>query len=560
MGKAIKIFRSLVKLKHLKQIYSHYFVLVSDACYKSKARFYWGLALLLSLVILISNIFEISVSGAEQSTLDKMLKIRWSSPEPSHQIVILDIDEKTLAKLAPSLGRWPWKREVLAEVLSEIESAGASSIIFNVLITDPDKGNEQSDAILDQVAQSSKIVVYPMVRLPKINDGKSALHIGDLSGTKLLGTSNPTVAVILSGMQGMQKSMGISNLDGDDDGVLRQYNLNRIEESWAMPTLVGRAISLANIMPEVVSTTPYTLNWRNKHGSYQRISFVDYYASLSDSNVDVDKWSNVFKGKHIVIGASAPGISNPKSTAVNTLTDDNEIIATALDDAINGTNLKPAPRWAMAVLAIIFVFFLAYMFSSGNLADELNIFFTVIEFSSVAIMFLAISYTNYFMDMTPLATYGMAFFMVAKVHQNLTERIVKGSPEHFGSLAKTIDAPSLIGVLAFYEAGSHRKFLNKTHVQLAKIFGLKRVFLCFDVFGENMILSSLEDIGCIVIVKDGNNSDEFKEQLVNYSGLEGIVNSKFDIYEFPISYRDESQLISKYIGNKMLLSISNLSL
>ena len=220
--------------------------LLSRFCYSSRANFYWQLAGFVSVAILVTSLIGLSLFGAEQNTFDALIKMRWSSPVPSKDIVILDIDEKSLSKLAPSLGRWPWKREVMAEVLSELENSGAKSIIFNVLITDPDIGNEQSDAVLNDVAVASKVVVFPLVRLPKTNDSRSSLRVSALSGSVLKDKSkDPTVAVILPGMQGMHKSMGFSNLEADNDGILRQYSINRVEDGWSMPSLVGRALELS---------------------------------------------------------------------------------------------------------------------------------------------------------------------------------------------------------------------------------------------------------------------------------------------------------------------------
>ena len=47
--------------------------------------------------------------GAPKPTHDVILKGRFSSPAPSRDILILDIDERTLASLAPQHGRWPWR-------------------------------------------------------------------------------------------------------------------------------------------------------------------------------------------------------------------------------------------------------------------------------------------------------------------------------------------------------------------------------------------------------------------------------------------------------------------
>lgn len=544
-------FRKYKLAAYINHHYSVGFSKVSDFCYRSRVNFYWLLAGIVSSAILISSLLGLSLFGAEQNTFDTLIKMRWSSPKPSQEIVILDIDEKSLAKLAPSLGRWPWKREVMAEVLSEIEGAGAKSVIFNILITDPDITDKQSDAILDEVANASKKVVFPLVRLPNQNDNKSMLHASHITGLALQNkTNDPTVAVIMPGMNGMIKSMGISNLDADDDGILRQYSINRVEHDWSMPTLVGKAINIAKLKTNVDSDSPYYLNWRNKKGTYQRISISDYIETLQGNGSFKPEF---FNDKHVIIGASAAGISSPKATSANILTDDNEILATALDDALNGSNLKPIPSWLMTLLAIMFVTYLAAMFSAGTASDGTDTVFAAIEILSVGVMFIGVSYTNYFIDITPLATYGLAFFTVAKVHQSLAERVIKGSPEHLGELS--IKQPKVMAIFAFEKENFKRTLIKKQFQSLVKTFGDKSVFLCFDVFAGDTILSSLEDIGCFVILDTIKDENPFKAKIYNSLNLEDHHSFNFGFYNIPNKFETNDKLL-EHISQKILIEVS----
>lgn len=45
---------------------------------------------------------------APKASHDTILKTRWASPKPSPSIIVVDIDERTLAALSPEHGRWPW--------------------------------------------------------------------------------------------------------------------------------------------------------------------------------------------------------------------------------------------------------------------------------------------------------------------------------------------------------------------------------------------------------------------------------------------------------------------
>ena len=523
---------------------------ISGFCYRTRANFYWQLAGLLCIGLLISSLLGLSLFGAEQNTFDTLIKMRWSSPVASKDIVILDVDEKSLSKLAPTLGRWPWKREVMAEVLSEIESAGAKSIIFNILITDPDIGNLQSDAVLNDIASGSKLIAFPLVRLPKENDLKSSLHVSALSGAVLkVKTDDPTIAVIMPGMAGMHKSIGISNLEADPDGILRQYSINRVEDKWSMPSLVGRVLGLAGIATPVSTDSPYSLNWRNKKGGYQRISFVDYLDTLEGKG---NLPSDSFVGKHVILGASAAGISSLKATSASPLTDDNEILATALDDAINGTNLKPLPSWIITILAISFIGFLAFMYDTGKASEETDIIFVAIEGLSIVIMFLAMSYTNQFIDMSPIATYGLIFFSVAKIHQGFANKVIKGSPSHISfSNNKQL---KLLAILAFEKEKYSQTHLKKHYEKLVSTFGSQSVFLCLDVFEDGTMFSSLKDVGCLVVLDIIEDANEFATK-INLALEKNEDNFAFEIYPMPRQFENNNKML-EYISQKILIEVS----
>ena len=107
---------------------------------------------------------------APQASHDVILKSRWAGPAASKSIIILDIDERSLAKMAPEHGRWPWPRSVLADGVDRLSQVGAKAVLFNVLLTDADKFNPDADSAMEAVAAMTPNVAYPMIRLNPLND------------------------------------------------------------------------------------------------------------------------------------------------------------------------------------------------------------------------------------------------------------------------------------------------------------------------------------------------------------------------------------------------------
>ena len=53
---------------------------------------------------------------------------------PGDQVVIVGIDEKSLA----ALGRWPWPRSILANLVRTLSEAGAKVIALDILLSEPE--------------------------------------------------------------------------------------------------------------------------------------------------------------------------------------------------------------------------------------------------------------------------------------------------------------------------------------------------------------------------------------------------------------------------------------
>ena len=83
--------------------------------------------------------FNASLSLAKQETVlskDELESIEESEKkEAEHKIIILDIDEKSLA----NEGRWPWSRHKLAELVTILTEYGAIVVAFDVVFSEPER-------------------------------------------------------------------------------------------------------------------------------------------------------------------------------------------------------------------------------------------------------------------------------------------------------------------------------------------------------------------------------------------------------------------------------------
>lgn len=86
------------------------------------------------------------------------LKLRLRDPHRSDaKVALLAIDDASLQEI----GRWPWSREIVAEMTQKMLDLGAASVSFDVIFAEPEKGAPESDAKLGEVIEKNadKIVL-----------------------------------------------------------------------------------------------------------------------------------------------------------------------------------------------------------------------------------------------------------------------------------------------------------------------------------------------------------------------------------------------------------------
>src|SRR5262249_53796998 len=61
---------------------------------------------------------------------------------PGGQVVIVDVDERSLA----AIGQWPWRRDVIGQLIGRLREMGAATIAFDVMFAEPDRQPAPPDA------------------------------------------------------------------------------------------------------------------------------------------------------------------------------------------------------------------------------------------------------------------------------------------------------------------------------------------------------------------------------------------------------------------------------
>lgn len=142
---------------------------------KLQNNFYLYLCALLSVLILLdASLFHIGENMRNRS-FDLMVKNRIVKAKVDPDIVIVDINEASLNAMAKEYGRWPWPRQVFGEFVENIESQNPKAIVFDILFSDADVYNPDSDTYFNDVIAGTNNTFFPMLRLSPTSDHLSKI-------------------------------------------------------------------------------------------------------------------------------------------------------------------------------------------------------------------------------------------------------------------------------------------------------------------------------------------------------------------------------------------------
>ncbi len=338
---------------------------------------------------------------------DVRLKADARTPEVDPRIVIVDIDEKSLSEV----GRWPWSRDVVANMVTRLtDELGAAVVAFDVVFAEP----QASDAMaaLNQLLEA-RPELQPQIKAiePEIEQtfDRDQQLANVLSGrpvvlgyylnqdpTALSGALPPTLfkrsqlgdlALDVTSWQGYGANLpvlqreaegGYFNPIVDKDGTVRsvpliaEYN-GGFYQSFALAT-VRRALGNPQVIPvfpegvaddygavEVIAlrSSEVELDIPVERGLLSRVNFRAKggpngggYRYVSASDVLSGQLTpNDIEGRIVLVGTTAPGLLDLRSTPVNPTYPGVEVHANVISSMLDGDYIIQ-PEYSRGLLFI----------------------------------------------------------------------------------------------------------------------------------------------------------------------------------------------------------------
>ena len=244
---------------------------------------------------------------------------RASSRPVDPSILIVEVDEKSLR----DMGAWPWLRTAHARMIDHLTAAGARTIVYDVLFSQPGANPGDDVALANSIALSGRVYLPQFIE-PGSSEGAPQQVVGPL----------PQIARGAAGL-------GSAHVLFDADGVVRRmepfqaFGPNLTPDLMTVVHRATRTIDARDITrgAETTLLIPFA-------GAPDRFPRVSFSSVLSG-----DVPSELIAGRTVFVGMTAPGLGPAFPTPVTpdaaSMTGV-QLQASILDGLRSGTMIRPA--------------------------------------------------------------------------------------------------------------------------------------------------------------------------------------------------------------------------
>ena len=304
-----------------------------------------------------------AMKPTENRLLDTSVRAQAAQLAPDPDIILVDIDEKSLARMEGDAGRWPWPRVVYAALIDGLAAQKPRAIVFDIAFVEADLFRPQDDAAFAEAVARQSNTYFPLLHLPvpKESDRIPIAKLAPYLGLAKLPQADPKARAALIPPRILPQEQwraGLISFTEDRDGVGRRYILREVIGGWQIPSLPARvAFDLGYPVPDA---DDIVLAWRGTKGAFRRVSFSDLYEDLNKSRRT--RPQDEFAGKIAIIGTTAAGLHDLRVTPIDSVHPGAEILGTAIENLKNGRAMRYTSPWwaALAGAGLIGLLYLGF--------------------------------------------------------------------------------------------------------------------------------------------------------------------------------------------------------
>ncbi len=380
----------------------------------------------------------------DRASIDDLFRLGSHPERADTSVVIATIDQNSLNHFEGEGVHWPWPREFYSALVEYLSRGGVKAVVF-----DMDLSQNEFDRLNVDARESDSLFAYSIK-----NSGRvvltSTLISGDSAGGRnvvgrlnLLDNYSRTTldisdfgSAVLPVDQFMEscKELGVANYVVDKDGVTRRIPLLFRYRGRVLPQLalagfmVGENLSGSRI-DRFLKTVPtdgegdYVINWYGKGGpdgtfKYYSISALVVSAAQMKEGKTPEIPPGTFKNKYVIVGGSAIGLMDFKSTPFTTYQayPGMEIHATILSNFLQNDFMVETPAWFSIFLVLFFAFAVTRLFFRIGKIIPATLITAAIAAVYVAVVFGSFRYVNYLLPTgAPFLSILLAFSLSGAV-------------------------------------------------------------------------------------------------------------------------------------------------
>ena len=338
------------------------------------------------------------LAAAEDAIFDQVINLRPWEPKPSGKVVVVEIDDCSIARI----GAWPWSRQQHADLLDALDQAGVRAAGFDVMFVDPSTTDPGGDAVLEAMAEAGNgRFVFGASRVHSDFDSSAgAIPVSQAPGafavSKDAPRPGPRVALLLPYGKAMRGNSAFLDVTRDADGIMRDVDLRREIEGWALPSLPLRLTSIATARPMASYPASVRVNWRTQT-PLPSVSAADL---LEGKRVCGDPATPLpdLRGRIAFVGYNASGLNDAKPTPVNPVMPGVHVQAEAAEALVAGSAIWMPPASFKYLLAALLAVLTGFAFWRGEPAWEIDQIFLASNLLLLVVAFVGLTAFGVFFD------------------------------------------------------------------------------------------------------------------------------------------------------------------
>ena len=371
-------------------------------------------------------------------------------------ITIIDIDEKSIA----AIGQFPWRRDVYAKILSQLNQYNPASVAFDIFFSEEDKQNPKNLLIElkknNNISENIEVLDTNKIFIDEIKKTKAILPVvGVIKKNIVINNSKPKLRIISKGsnpknylfkfngkITSLEKinnaatGIGSISLLPGIDGIIRSVPilLNIDDQIWPSLSLESIRVSndQKNLLIETNDTGIQSIKTRkniftaDNNGiiniKYKDFKKDNYISAIDIINNNFDK--NRIENKIILIGSSAQGLFDIVKISNGRVVPGVEVHAHIINNILTDDSIKKNLFTNSIENILLIIVLIMLVLLPSKTKPKYSILFFIGCLVTINLISIIVFYQNLYIDSLYSSICGTLIFTVSLYFRYLDENSI----------------------------------------------------------------------------------------------------------------------------------------